>query len=142
MEALAPFPYHRRPGSPVPYRSPVELRAASASTGCAAMRARACRRQPNNCWGLIPFSRATSDTHEPDLSHSTDDAGLVMVGPTTAPAGPRDQLDAPHWRDGVIRAVAWLGQLRFERMLKRMDKSIAHGAASSHSPSRPEMLKQ
>jgi len=111
MEALAPFPYHRRPGSPVPYRSPVELRAASASTGCAAMRARACRRQPNNCWGLISFSRATSDTHEPDLSHSTDDAGLVMVGPTTAPAGPRDQLDAPHWRDGAIRAVAWLGQL-------------------------------
>ena len=42
-----------------------------ASTDCAAMRARACRRQPNNCWGLIPFCRATSDTHEPGPRLST-----------------------------------------------------------------------
>ena len=63
--------------------------------------------------------------------------------PLPAPAGmrswPRDQLDPPHRRDGVIGAVVGLVRLRFKRMLKRMVKTFAHGPASGHSQSTAKM---
>ena len=109
---------------------------ASEVSACPAISARASRRQPNSCCGLRPLRRATSETFAPGLRTLDNNAGFLVVRPPSASALASDQLNPPHRRDGIIGAV---GGLRFERMLKHMVKSIAHGPASSHSPRHAEM---
>ena len=112
---------------------PARPRRRPACSPRACISSRACRRQPNSCCGLSPCRRATSDTLAPGLRLSTKMRALSSSDHCRRRPVPVISSS----RRTVVTSPASAG-LAFKRMLKRMVKSIAHGPASSHSPSPPE----